>query len=97
MTRFTVDPSTLSALSRNLSGIHDRMQAMNGVAGGYQGMLGGSDLERDVESFCTTWGYGIGQLGDHMASVVQRLDAAASGYSTSEGEIGQAAQELGNG
>lgn len=97
MTRFTVDPSTLSALSRNLSGIHDRMQGMHGVASGYEGTLGGSDLEGDVQSFCTTWGYGISQLGDHMASVVQRLDAAASGYSTSEREIGQAAQELGDG
>jgi hypothetical protein len=93
MATFTVDPATLSELSSTLSGIHSQMQNMHGVATGYEGLLGGSDLEGDVEGFCSTWNYGIGQLGDHMGKVVQRLDYAAAGYGKSEQDIGNAAQE----
>jgi hypothetical protein len=90
MATFTVDPATLQELSGTLSGIHSQMQSMHGVASGYGGLLGGSDLEGDVEHFCSHWGYGIGQLADHMTKVVQRLDAAAAGYGKSEQDIGNA-------
>ena len=67
MTTFTVDPATLQELSSTLSGIHSEMQTMHAVATGYEGLLGGSDLEGEVEHFCSHWGYGIGQLADHMS------------------------------
>jgi hypothetical protein len=95
MTTFTVDPATLSALSSTLSGIHSEMQSMHGVATGYEGLLGGSDLDGEVEHFCSHWGYGIGKLGDHMTKVVQRLDAAAAGYGRSEQLIEQASGQGG--
>ena len=91
MATFTVDPASLSELSSTLSGIHSQMQSMHGVATGYEGLLGGSDLEGGVGDFCQTWSYGIGQLGDHMTKVVQHLDAAATGYGKSEQAIGNAA------
>jgi hypothetical protein len=87
MATFTVDPATLRALSSTLTGIHSQMESMHGVATGYEGLLGGSDLEGEVEHFCSHWGYGIGKLGEHMGKVVERLDAAASAYGKSEGEI----------
>lgn len=87
MATFTVDPMTLQGLSGTLWGIHSQMQAMHGVASGYQGLLGGSDLEGEVEGFCSHWGYGISQLADHMSQVVQHLDAAAACYSKSEQDI----------
>ncbi len=87
MATFTVDPTTLQELSGTLSGIHSEMQAMHGVATGYEGLLGGSDLEGEVESFCSHWGYGIGKLADHMTKVVEHLDAAAATYQKSETEI----------
>jgi hypothetical protein len=87
MTTFTVDPATLQELSCTLSGIHSGMQSMHGVATGYEGLLGGSDLEGDVEHFCSHWGYGIGKLADHMGKVVERLDAAGAGYGKSERDI----------
>jgi hypothetical protein len=68
------------------------MQGMQGVASGYQGLLGGSDLEGEVSSFCSTWHYGISQLGQNMAEVVRRLDYAAAGYGKSEQSIVTAAQ-----
>ena len=64
---------------------------MQAVASGYEGLLGGSDLEGEVGHFCSTWGYGIGKLHDHMGKVVQRLDFAHRTYSKSESEIAQAA------
>ncbi len=91
MATFTVDPATLQALSGTLSGIHAEMQSMHGVVEGYHGLLGGSDLEGEVESFCSHWGYGIGKLADHMTKVVQRLDAAAAAYAKSEADIAKGA------
>ncbi|HEX3688733.1 MAG TPA: hypothetical protein VHV28_03525 [Solirubrobacteraceae bacterium] len=91
MTTFTVDPATLQELSSTLSGIHSEMQNMHDVATGYEGLLGGSDLEGEVTHFCSHWNYGIGKLGDHMAKVVQHLDYAAQGYGTSEQAIVKAA------
>jgi hypothetical protein len=87
MTTFTVDPATLQELSCTLSGIHSEMQNMHGVATGYEGLLGGGDLEGEVEHFCSHWNYGIGQLADHMSKVIERLDAAAGGYGKSEQAI----------
>jgi hypothetical protein len=84
MTTFTVDPATLEELSSTLSSIHSEMGNMHGVATGYEGLLGGSDLEGEVEHFCSHWNYGLGQLGDHMSKVIERLDAAAAGYGKSE-------------
>lgn len=91
MATFTVDPATLQELSRTLTGIHSQMSGMHGVATGYEGLLGGRDLEGQVEGFCSTWGYGIGQLGDHMGKVVERLNYAATGYGQSEQKIADAA------
>ena len=93
MATFTVDPATLSELSSTLTGIHSQMQNMKGVATGYEGLLGGSDLEGQVESFCSTWNYGIGQMGDHMKDVITHLDAASQGYGISEGYIVKAAKQ----
>ncbi len=92
MATFTVDPATLSGLSSTLSGIHSQMENMQGVASGYEGLLGGSDLEGQVSSFCSTWHYGITQLGQHMTEVVQHLNYAAAGYGGSEQSIVNAAQ-----
>jgi hypothetical protein len=93
MATFTVDPATLTELSSTLSGVHSQMQDMNGVATGFEGVLGGSDLEGDVSHFCSTWGYGISQMGDHMQKVVEHLDAASDVYGRSEEAISNAAQE----
>lgn len=91
MTTFTVDPATLRELSSTLTGIHSQMQSMHGTASGYEGLLGGSDLQGEVEHFCSHWGYGIGQISDHMGKVVQHLDYASQGYGTSEQAIVAAA------
>lgn len=93
MATFTVDPATLSELSSTLTGIHSHMQNMHGVATGYEGLLGGSDLEGEVEGFCSTWNYGIGQMSDHMTKVIEHLDGASTAYGQSEGFIAKAAEQ----
>jgi hypothetical protein len=93
MATFTVDPATLSELSSTLTGIHSQMQNMHGVTTGYEGLLGGSDLEGEVEGFCSTWNYGIGQMSDHMTKVIQHLDGASAAYGKSERDISNAAKE----
>jgi hypothetical protein len=75
MTTFTVDSATLQELSSTLSGIHSEMQNMHGVTTGYEGLLGGSDLEGEVAHFCSRWNYGMGKLG-------VRLRPQASGRAT---------------
>jgi phage-related protein len=95
MTTFTVDPATLQELSGTLQGVHSQMQNMHETASGYEGLLGGSDLEGEVGHFCSHWGYGIGQLGDHMSKVVGHLNDAAAGYQTSEQHIIDGARQAG--
>jgi hypothetical protein len=87
MATFTVDPATLVTLSSTLSNIHSEMQSMHGVATGFEGLLGGSDLEGEIESFCSGWGHGISVLAQHMGTVVQSLDYAAVTYGKSENQI----------
>lgn len=91
MTTFTVDPATLQDLSNTLSGVHAQMQAMHGVASGFEGLLGGSDLEGAVEDFCSHWGYGITCLADDMGQVVEHLNGAFECYSKNEQSIQKAA------
>ena len=92
MATFTVDVATLQALSGTLSSIHSEMEGMHGTAAGYEGLLGGPDLDGEVEGFCSHWGYGISQLADHMSKVVAKLDAAAAAYGKSEAEIANACE-----
>ncbi|HET8980118.1 MAG TPA: hypothetical protein VFN87_18340 [Solirubrobacteraceae bacterium] len=87
MATFTVDTATLDALGTTLVGIHSEMQAMHGVVSGYEGLLGGSDLEGEVAHFASHWDYGIKQMTDGMAKVLARLQYAAATYGKSEQQI----------
>jgi hypothetical protein len=93
MTTFTVDPATLHELSSTLAGIHSEMENMHGVATGFEGLLGGSDLEGQVEGFCSHWGYGIKKLGGDMEKVIEKIQAAANTYDKSESLIGNACEK----
>jgi hypothetical protein len=96
MATFTVDPATLAKLSSTLSGVHSEMQSMHGVATGFEGRLGGSDLDSVLEGFCSHWGYGISVLAQHMGSVIESLNHAAATYGKSEGDIQNACVKQGS-
>jgi hypothetical protein len=92
MATFTVDPATLDELVTRLSHICSDMEGMHTVATGYEGLLGGHDLEGEVEHFSSHWNLGISRLGDHAKKVVQHLQAASATYKTTEGQITQACE-----
>jgi hypothetical protein len=96
MATFTVDPATLLELSSTLSDVHSEMQSMHGVATGFEGLLGGSDLDSEVEGFCSHWGHGISVLAQHMGKVVESLNYAASTYGKSERNIQNACVKQGS-
>lgn len=87
MATFNVDTATLEALGGTLAGIYSEMQGMHGVVNGYEGLLGGSDLEGEVAHFCSHWDYGIKQMTDGMSKVLTRLEYAAATYGKSEAQI----------
>lgn len=87
MATFTVNTSSLEALSRTLSSIQSEMQGMSATVDVPAGSLGGNDIEGTLGDACNRWHYGTQQLADHMKGVVQRLNAAAQTYSQSEDAI----------
>jgi hypothetical protein len=87
---FTVDPSSLAALSGTLNGLCGQMEAMHDVVSGFEGVLGGRALEGEIAHFCSNWHYGIGLLQEHMQHVVQNLSKAAATYSSSEQHVADA-------
>lgn len=90
MSTFTVDPASLLALGGTLGGLCAQMQAMEHVSCTYQGLLGGSSLEGEVEHFCSDWQYGVGLLEQHMENVVQNLYKAAATYTASDQHVADA-------
>ena len=91
MATFTVDPASLQALASTLGGLCGQMDAMHDVATGYEGLLGGRDLEQLVERFCSHWHYGISKLGKDMQHLVDDLGKAAATYSASDQSVAKAA------
>jgi len=94
MTEFSVDPATLQDLSTTLSGIHGQVQAMPGVATGFEGLVGGSDLEGEIGAFCSQWGFWITYLGDDLVAAVRHLNDACLSYCITEADNRNAAEPV---
>lgn len=91
MATFTVDTASLQSLATTLGGLCGQMDAMHDVASGYEGLLGGRDLESMIEKFCSHWHYGIGNLGKDMQHLVEDLGKAAATYRASDQSVAKAA------
>jgi hypothetical protein len=87
MSTFTVNPSTLEALQRTISSLHEELSRMHCMAPSYSGVLGGSDLEDEVGNFLDAWHTGVALIEEDMQKVVQRLGEAVQGYGQSESFI----------
>jgi hypothetical protein len=92
MSDLTVNPATLVALQATLANLFSGLSSMHSQVSGYQGVLGGSDLEGEVGHFLSRWHDGISLLEGDMKKVVQRLGAAASAYERSETLVASASQ-----
>jgi hypothetical protein len=87
MATFKVDTDSLRTLHDRLVAIHGELMGTRRAVSGYEGRLGGSELDRKLEDFCGHWDHGLNQLETHMAGVLQRLLAAADAYEKCEQEI----------
>jgi hypothetical protein len=87
MSRFLVDSRTLLAVRDTLGRLHDQLLGMHTVIYGYWGVLGGHELEGELEHFCGTWHYGVTELAAEVTGMMRRLAGAAAAYERIEQRI----------
>jgi hypothetical protein len=92
MSGFLVDSSTLLAVRDTLGRLHDQLLSMHSVIYSYWGVLGGRELEGELEHFCGTWHYGVTEIADEIADLMTRLTQAAAAYERIEQRIAAAGQ-----
>ncbi len=80
MSRFVVDGSSLQSLRSELGLLHTRLLAMPSVVYGFEGLLGGDNMDQTVEDFCTSWHHGVSQVGGEIADLMGGLEKAAEAY-----------------
>jgi hypothetical protein len=87
MAAFLVDSRTLLAVRDTLGRLHDQLLSMHTVIWGYWGLLGGRELEGELEHFCGTWHYGVTELAGEITDMMARLVQAAAAYERIEQRI----------
>jgi hypothetical protein len=92
MAAFLVDSRTLLAVRDTLGRLHDQLLGMHTVIWGYWGVLGGRELEGELEHFCGTWHYGVTELTGQITDLMARLVGAAAAYERIEQRITAAGQ-----
>jgi hypothetical protein len=97
MSGFLVDSRTLLAVRDTLGRLHDQLVSMHSVIYSYWGVLGGRELEGELEHFCGTWHYGVTAIADEIADLMTRLTQAAAAYERIEQRIAAAGQGSGSG
>jgi hypothetical protein len=87
MAAFLVDSRTLLAVRDTLGRLHDQLLGMHTVIWGHWGLLGGRELEGELEHFCGTWHYGVTELTGQITDLMARLVQAAAAYERIEHRI----------
>jgi hypothetical protein len=87
MATFLVDSRTLLVVRDTLGRLHDQLLGMHTVIWSYWGVLGGRELEGELEHFCGTWHYGVTQLAADINGLMGRLTGAAAAYERIERRI----------
>lgn len=79
--KFTVDPSTLQDLARGLLVAHGSLlDARSHGIDASTDTFGDSGLAQRVRDFVDAWNWQIGQLGDQLHEIHDRLIKAADNY-----------------
>jgi len=97
MSGFLVDSRTLLAVRDTLGRLNDQLLSMHAVIYGYWGLLGGHELEGELEHFCGTWHYGVTEIGGEITDLMTRLTEAAAAYQRIEQRIAAAGHRSGSG
>ncbi|HET8980122.1 MAG TPA: hypothetical protein VFN87_18360 [Solirubrobacteraceae bacterium] len=90
MSRFVVDSRSLLAVRDALGHLHDRLLGMHTVIWASWGTLGGRELAGELEHFCGTWHYGVREITDEIARLMNRLTEAAAAYERIERRVATA-------
>jgi hypothetical protein len=90
VSRFVVDSHSLLEVRDGLGRLHDQLLGMHTVAGGYDGVLGGRELEGELQHFCGRWHWGIIQIGEQIIDMMGRLTSAAAAYERIEHRVSRA-------
>jgi hypothetical protein len=92
MSGFLVDSRTLLAVRDKLGRLHDQLLGMHTVSWGYEGVLGGRELEGELQRFCGTWHWGILEIAGQITQMMGQLLQAAAAYQRIEDRITGASQ-----
>lgn len=90
MSRFVVDSRSLLAVRDALGHLHERLLRMHIVIRGSWGTLGGPEVAGELEHFCGTWHYGVREITDEIARLMDRLTEAAAAYERIERRVATA-------
>jgi hypothetical protein len=80
VSQFVVDASTLQSLRTELGLLHTRLEAMPRLVDGFEGLLGGGNMDQAVEDFCTRWHHGVSQVAGEITDLMGGLEKAGDAY-----------------
>lgn len=80
MSQFVVDATSLQALRTELGTLHTRLAALPSVVYGFEGLLGGDNMDQAVEDFCTSWHHSVSEVAGEVHDLMGGLDNAVHAY-----------------
>jgi len=87
---FAVDSRSLLAVRDALGRLHNELVTMHTAIFGCWGALGGRALEGELEHFCGTWHWAVGEISDEIAGLMHGLTLAAAAYERIEHRVATA-------
>jgi hypothetical protein len=90
MAGFMVDARSLLAVRDTLGRLHDELLGIHTIATSYDGVLGGRDLEGELQHFCGRWHWGIVHISGQITDMMHRLTGAAAAYQRIEHRLAAA-------
>jgi hypothetical protein len=85
----------LVAVRDTLGRLHLQLLAMPSMVSGYEGVLGGTELDSELEQFCAQWHYGALEIGERITELMGRLVDAADQYRRIEDGLASAGRNHG--
>jgi hypothetical protein len=88
MSDLYVELTELEALQQRLGDVAAELSTCSGELGRTDATeLGSRDLESACDDFYSSWGYGIGKLGDAAGVVAEELGEALRVYTEADAEL----------
>jgi hypothetical protein len=91
VSQFIVDGSSLDALGAELGQLHTRLLAAPSLVSGFEGLLGGDNMDQAVQDFCTSWHHAVGVVAGEIDDLMGGLQQAAHAYQEIDDRVRQRA------